>query len=94
MLGKDSTAVVVESQLAELENPQLNDVLLKELATKTGGVYLPISQAPTLPEKIHALQRSVFAAEEREFWDTPLILICVVGLLGTEWILRKRDGLV
>ena len=84
----------MQSQLAELENPQLNKALLEQLASKTGGVYLPIAEASALPEKINAVQRPVFVTDERDLWDTPMVLICVVGLLGTEWFLRKRRGLV
>ena len=93
-IGEDSTEIFVQLQLAELENPQLNESLLKQLATKTGGVYFPFAEASTLPEKIDALQHPVFVTEERDLWDTPLVLICVVALLGMEWFLRKRKGLV
>ena len=93
-IGEDSTEIFAQLQLAELENPQLDESLLKQLAAKTGGAYLPFAEASTLPEKINALQRPIFATEERDLWDTPLVLICVVALLGTEWLLRKRKGLV
>lgn len=94
VLGEDSTEIFVQPQLAELENPQLDESLLKQLASKTGGAYLTFSEASTLPETINAPQRTIFATEERDLWDTPLVLICVVALLGMEWFLRKRRGLV
>ena len=94
VLGEDSTEIFVQLQLAELENPQLDESLLKQLAAKTGGAYLPFAEASTLPEKINARQRPIFSTEERDLWDTPLVLICVVVLLGMEWFLRKRRGLV
>lgn len=93
-LGEDSTAVFVQSQLAELENPQLNEGRLKELASKTGGVYTPIADVATLPDKIRDVQEPVFVTQERDIWDTPLVLILVLSMLGTEWFLRKRRGLV
>ena len=94
VIGEDLTEIFVQLQLAELENPQLDESLLKQLATKTGGGYLTFAEAATLPEKINALQRTIFATEERDLWDTPLVLICVVAFLGMEWFLRKRRGLV
>ena len=94
VLGEDSTEIFVQLQLAELEKPQLDETLLKQLAAKTGGVYLSFAEAATLPEKINAQQRPIFATEERDLWDTPLVLICVVALLGMEWFLRKRRALV
>ena len=93
-LGEDSTAIFVQSQLAELENPQLNEERLKELASKTGGVYTPIADAMTLPDKIRDVQEPIFVTQERDIWDTPLVLILVLSMLGTEWFLRKRRGLV
>ena len=94
VLGEDSTEIFVQMQLAELENPQLDETLLQQLAAETGGFYLGFAEAATLPEKIDAQQRPIFAIEERDLWDTPLVLICVVALLGMEWFLRKRIGLV
>ena len=94
VVGEDSVEVFVQKQFAELENPQLNESLLKQVATKSGGVYLPFVEASTLPENIDSQQHPIFAIEERDLWDTPIVLICVVVLLGAEWFLRKRKGLV
>lgn len=93
-LGKDEIEIYVHPQLIELEAPQLNEVLLKELADQTGGVYLTIEDAHSLPEKIDTVQNPVFVDTERDLWAHPLILITIVGLLGTEWFIRKRIGLV
>ena len=92
-VGEDIIDIHVHPQLAELEAPQLNEDLLKELASETGGTYFAIAEADTVPENIANIQNSVFVDAERELWSHPLILITVVGLLGTEWFLRKRIGL-
>ena len=93
-LGEDSTEIFVESPLAEFENPQLNEDLLKQLAAKTSGHYTSIADAASLPDKIKPVQESVFVVQERELWDNPIVLILAVGFLGTEWFLRMRRGLV
>jgi len=93
-LGEDEIDLFVHPQLIELEAPQLNEPLLKELATKTGGVYLTIDDAQSLPDKIKVEQDPIFVDTERDLWAHPIILIAVAGLLGTEWFLRKRVGLV
>ncbi len=92
-LGEDQIDIHVHPQLAELEAPQLNEALLKKLASETNGAYFAIADAEALPENIAKVQNSVFVDAERELWSHPLILIMVVGLLGTEWFLRKRIGL-
>lgn len=88
----DKTELYVQPQLAELEAPQLNEALLRQLASQTGGAYFPIADAAQLPENIAFVQDPVFVDTERDVWAHPLVLILVVGLLGTEWFLRKRSG--
>ena len=92
-LGEDRIDIHVHPQLAELEAPQLNEDLLKKLASETSGAYFAMADAEALPENVAKIQNSVFVDAERELWSHPLILIAVVGLLGTEWFLRKRIGL-
>ena len=92
-LGEDQLDIFVHPQLAELEAPQLNEDLLKRLAAETGGTYFSIADAASVPKNIADVQNPVFVDEERDLWTHPLILLTVVGLLGTEWFLRKRIGL-
>ena len=92
-LGEDQIDIYVHPQLAELEAPQLNEDLLKRLASETGGAYFTIADAESLLNNIDDVQNPVFVDAERELWAHPLILIMVVGLLGTEWFLRKQIGL-
>ena len=92
-LGEDQIDIHVHPQLAELEVPQLNEDLLKKLTSETGGAYFAMVDAEALPENVAKVQNQVFVDAERELWSHPLILIAVVGLLGTEWFLRKRIGL-
>ena len=92
-LGEDLVDIFVHPQLAELEAPQLNENLLKRLASETEGAYFSIADAESLPKDIADVQNPVFVDAERDLWTHPLILITVVGLLGTEWFLRKRIGL-
>ena len=93
-LGEDQIDIYVQPQLAELESPELNEDLLKQLAEQTGGAYFAMTDAASVPENIANVQKPVFVDAERELWAHPLILIIVVGLLGTEWFLRKRVGLL
>ncbi len=93
ILGEDQVDIFVHPQLAELETPQLNEDLLKRLASETGGTYFSIADAESVPKNIADVQNPVFVDAERDLWTHPLILLTVVGLLGTEWFLRKRIGL-
>ena len=93
-VGEDQIEIYAHPQLAELESPQRNEALLKALTEQTGGAYVTIADAASLPENIADVQNPVFVDAERELWAHPLILLAVVGLLGAEWFLRKRIGLV
>lgn len=92
-LGEDQIDIYAHPQLAELENPQLNEDLLKQLAGQTGGTYFTIADVESVPENIANVQNPIFVDAERDLWAHPLVLITVVGLLGAEWFLRKRVGL-
>ena len=92
-LGEDHIDIYAHPQLAELENPQLNEDLLKQLAGQTGGAYFTMADAELVPENVANVQNPIFVDAERDLWAHPLVLITVVGLLGTEWFLRKRVGL-
>ena len=92
-LGEDQIDIYAHPQLAELENPQLNEDLLKQLAGQTGGTYFRIADLESVPENIANVQNPIFVDAERDLWAHPLVLITVVGLLGAEWFLRKRVGL-
>ena len=92
-LGEDRFDIFVHPQLAELETPQLNENLLKQLAAQTNGAYSNIADAELMLENIADVQNSIFVDAERELWAHPLVLLTVVGLLGTEWFLRKRIGM-
>ncbi len=92
-LGEDHIDIHAHPQLAELENPQLNEDLLKQLARQTGGAYFTMADAESVPENIANVQNPIFVDAERELWTHPFILIAVLGFLGTEWFLRKRIGL-
>ena len=93
-LGEDEIEIFVHPQLIELEAPQLNEQLLSELADKTNGAFVNIEDAYTINDKIAYVQDPIFVDMERDLWAHPLILITVVGLLGVEWFMRKRNGLV
>lgn len=93
-IGEDQIDVSVQQQLVELESPQLNEALLRELSEQTNGVYLNIENAHLLPEKIANVENPVFVDTKRDLWAHPLLLITIVGLLGSEWFIRKRMGLV
>ena len=94
MLDEDEINISVHQQLIEMESPQLNETFLKEIAQQTGGVYLNIDSIDNLHKHIKTVEKPVFVDTQRDLWTNPLLLIIIVGFLGSEWFIRKRVGLV
>ena len=70
---------------------EFNDVLLTGLARSTGGEYLRVADAETLPGKLPNQGSELLVDEGRPapLWDRQWILYLLVGLLCFEWITRK-----
>jgi hypothetical protein len=92
--AESMTNVVIETSSLELDEPQQNEALLKRVAALSGGQYLLWSQAAGLPDLIPDRHQEVSTRIEHELWDAPLPIIVFMLLLVTEWILRKRKGLL
>ena len=67
--------------------------LLKRIAEETGGRYYTPATVSSLPEDVTYLGRGVTATREMDLWDMPVVLLLLVGLIGSEWFLRRRRGL-
>jgi uncharacterized membrane protein len=72
----------------------LRKTLLARLAEETGGRYYEPGTVGRLPEDIRFTGAGVTLQEERDLWDMPALFLVLVALVGTEWIYRKRRGLV
>ena len=102
-LGTSTASFEVMDQDVELSNPAADPDQMARLANFTresGGRVVAPEQLPALLEEIQ--QNPPKMVEEvltrwqlaDTWWDAWLVLACLVALLGTEWFLRKRWGLV
>jgi hypothetical protein len=98
-LGTAEARFLVPNQDLELDRPAAEPSLMAQLAetTKTaGGAALAPEELPELlkrlAEKPPELKQEVIA--KVTYWDTWPFFLIFVGLIGTEWFLRKRWGLV
>ena len=99
VLGTAETRFLVPDQDLELDRPAAEPTLMAQLAEMTkpaGGAALAAEELPDLlkrlAEKPPELKEEVVA--KITYWDTWPFFLIFVGLLGTEWYLRKRWGLV
>jgi hypothetical protein len=101
VVSYDGERIVAESHLGVQvidDFPEYRDVRpdrasLELIARESGGRVL------TGPEEMAELLKSYRAAPSEvivsrsPLWDTPLVLLALVGLLTTEWVVRRTKGL-
>jgi hypothetical protein len=46
-----------------------------------------------LPELAATTRAGITVREPHDLWDAPLMLLVLLGLLATDWTLRRRRGL-
>ena len=93
-LGEQQTLFEVKTSYAEFSNAELNVALLKTLAEGSGGKYYTMEEASQLVNQIPLVESATSKITDVDIWDMPLIFGLVIALLGFEWFLRKRGGLV
>ena len=69
---------------------------MAQIAKYTGGnaYRLPMSGLPDDVPLLDPPVVEVGRAKDRPLWDRWYYLVALVGLLGTEWFLRRRFGYV
>ncbi|MCX5685797.1 MAG: FixH family protein [Planctomycetota bacterium] len=87
----------VSEPFIEYSNAGLKEDLLRGMARMTGGRYFTLTEAPGLVEEITRNVKETSEAGikpvDREIWDLPWVLVLLIGLLATEWFVRRRRGL-
>ncbi|MEZ6123182.1 MAG: glutamine amidotransferase [Planctomycetaceae bacterium] len=92
-----ATRFLVNARDPELDNPAADPALMQELAHLSGGDFLtPDSMVERLSlwarNGLPSLQLK--RSERINLWDNWYSLLLFVILIGTEWYLRKKRGLV
>jgi len=95
-LGTTRSRFLVFEQDLELDNASADTTALESLAVMTGGRSLAPEQLPSLVERLAGNTESLEVQTETKltFWDTWPYFLFLVSLLGIEWYLRKRWGMV
>jgi len=91
-VGTLEQAVLVEPDLREFHQAQYNPALLREIAQRTGGAFLPVEKLAQLPDSI-PWRPSEQAEEARiHLWWFPGFYFLLASLLIAEWYVRRRKG--
>ena len=66
---------------------------LQRIADLTGGATLGVRELPKLASLVNGERLTTTVRSERPLWDHWLVILLLAGLLGAEWILRRRHDL-
>ncbi|MFN0134804.1 MAG: hypothetical protein ACKVS9_01660 [Phycisphaerae bacterium] len=87
--------VQIQPPDVELRNLRMQADQLKRIAESTGGKFVPIAAAATLPDEIqNASQIRTIPGPRRALWDRGWVMLLIAGLLAVEWSLRRRNHLL
>jgi len=89
-LRADPLAVEVGRPNLEYEKLDLDEKLLAEIASSTGGRYFHISAAGNLLEQLNRAARKKRVYTEQPLYSPFWLWTAFVGVLTAEWILRRR----
>ena len=92
-VGRSSLELQVIDDPAEFRDPRPDFARLKGLAKAASGrvIQTPAELATALGEHPQASVRTVVTRSP--LWDSPLLWLVFLGLLASEWILRRLKGL-
>jgi uncharacterized membrane protein len=93
-LGHDILTFRREDGVAENFHTSQNRELLEKLSEQTGGRYYTPSEASKLASEISYSEAGITTRETRDLWDMPVLFLLVLSLRASEWLLRRRWGVV
>src|SRR3984885_3403924 len=93
-LGRDVITFRREDGVAENFHLEQNRDLLEKLSSQTGGKYYRPDQVSRLGEDISYSDAGITVRETRDLWDMPIVFFLVLLLCCTEWVLRRKWGVV
>jgi hypothetical protein len=98
VMGKDtirSTAgyVRVADPTAEYFGAEMRPAVLRQFADETGGKFYRTSEVSRLPEDIVYTTSGATEVQRLDLWDMPAVFALILGILGAEWLYRRRRGL-
>ncbi|MEN8144970.1 MAG: glutamine amidotransferase [Gemmatimonadota bacterium] len=93
-IGSAQTHLRVADSNREFFDAGMNTSALQRLAEETGGRFYDRGNLDGLPEDIQVAGGGITVTESRDLWDAPVLFLVLVGLVATEWVVRRRKELV
>ena len=86
--------LTVDAYSVEFRDPGVDRAALTALSRRTGGALLEADAAVEWAAGHPLPVRETVLAGRLDLWASPWLLLPLLGLLGLEWALRKRWGLI
>jgi uncharacterized membrane protein len=93
-LGRDVLTFQRMDGVAESFHTGQNRELLTRLASQTGGKYWRPEDLSDLSDEIALSEAGVTTRDTLELWNMPFFLLAILLLRSTEWLLRRKWGIV
>jgi len=77
----------------ELGETAMNAPLMEKMAEASGGRFFREEDLAELPEILDAESETVKSLVDLDIWSSPLFFLILLGLMTTEWVIRKLSGL-
>ena len=93
-IGRDVVTFRREDGVAEDFHTSQNRELLEKLSEQTGGRYYKPDEASKLSNEISYSEAGITTRETRDLWDMPVVFLLALGIRASEWLLRRKWGVV
>ena len=93
-VGREVLTFRREDGVAENFHTSQNRELLEKLSQQTGGRYYKPGEASKLSNEISYSEAGITTRETRDLWDMPVIFLLAMAFRASEWLLRRRWGVV
>jgi uncharacterized membrane protein len=93
-VGRDVLNFQRMDGVAENFHTGQNRELLEKLASQTGGRYWRPDEISRLPEEIPYSDAGITMRQTKELWNMPAIFLLLILLRFSEWLLRRKWGVV
>ncbi len=98
VLGEDRGHFSIGQLNAEFLETRLNKPLLEQIAYRTGAKYYPVQKAEflltDLQSSLRPVPKDLIHSSEIEMWNWKYFAGIIILLFATEWLFRKRSGMI
>jgi uncharacterized membrane protein len=93
-LGRDVVTFERQDGVAENFHTQQNRDLLEKLSAETGGRCWNAKDLSKLPAEISYSEAGISVRNTKELWNMPIVFLSLVGLMASEWLVRRKWGTI